>query len=80
MADLVDIALKEVGYKESGNNRTKFGEYTGTNGVSFFRIVVCKRGRDRYRHYTKDCLYRYRDELVQKEGPVPAQRKLYPQT
>ena len=40
MADLVDIALKEVGYKESGNNRTKFGEYTGTNGAAWCHSFV----------------------------------------
>lgn len=40
MADLVDIALKEVGYKESGNNRTKFGEYTGANGAAWCHSFV----------------------------------------
>lgn len=40
MADLVDIASKEVGYKEGSGNRTKYGEYTGANGAAWCHSFV----------------------------------------
>ncbi|MCD8355859.1 MAG: CHAP domain-containing protein [Clostridia bacterium] len=38
--DIVDVAIAEIGYKESGNNRTKYGEYTGTNGLAWCHAFV----------------------------------------
>lgn len=40
MSDLIDIASKEVGYREQGNNNTKFGKYTGTNGMAWCHAFV----------------------------------------
>lgn len=40
MPDLIDIAAKELGYKEGAGNRTKFGEYTGTNGSAWCHAFV----------------------------------------
>lgn len=40
MADLVSIAAKEVGYKESGNNRTKYGRWYGANGLAWCHMFV----------------------------------------
>lgn len=38
--DIVDVAISQIGYKESGNNRTKYGEYTGTNGLAWCHAFV----------------------------------------
>ena len=32
--DIVDVAIGELGYKEQGNNRTKYGAWYGMNGQS----------------------------------------------
>ena len=40
MSDLIDIAAKEIGYKAGTGNRTKFGEYTGTNGSAWCHAFV----------------------------------------
>ena len=40
MSDLIDIASKEIGYKEQGNNNTKYGKYTGTNGMAWCHAFV----------------------------------------
>lgn len=40
MSDLIDIAAKEVGFKEASGNRTKYGEYTGTNGAAWCHSFV----------------------------------------
>lgn len=40
MSDLIDIASKEIGYREQGNNNTKFGKYTGTNGMAWCHAFV----------------------------------------
>ncbi len=40
MADLIDVASKEIGYKESGDNKTKFGAFTGTNGMAWCHAFV----------------------------------------
>lgn len=40
MTDIIDVAAKEVGYKEGAGNRTKFGEYTGTNGSAWCHSFV----------------------------------------
>ena len=40
MADLIDIAKKEIGTKEQGNNKTKYGVYTGTNGLAWCHAFV----------------------------------------
>jgi hypothetical protein len=39
---VIDIALEEVGYKESpkGSNKTKYGEWFGVNGVAWCGIFV----------------------------------------
>jgi hypothetical protein len=33
--DIVDIAIGEIGYKESGDNLTKYGKWFGMNGVAW---------------------------------------------
>ena len=38
--DLIDIASKEIGYRESGNNMTKYGAYTGSNGMAWCHSFV----------------------------------------
>lgn len=40
MADLIDIASKEVGYKESTGNKTKYGVWYGMNGAKWCHIFV----------------------------------------
>lgn len=40
MVDLVSIASKEVGYKESGENRTKYGKWYGLNGYAWCHMFV----------------------------------------
>lgn len=40
MKDIVDVAVGEIGYREQGNNRTKYGEYTGTNGAAWCHSFV----------------------------------------
>lgn len=40
MSDLIDIAAKEVGYREGAGNRTKFGEYTNSNGAAWCHSFV----------------------------------------
>lgn len=38
--DIVDVAVAEIGYTEQGNNRTKYGAYTGTNGMAWCHAFV----------------------------------------
>lgn len=38
--DIVDVAISQIGYTESGNNRTKYGQYTGTNGLAWCQAFV----------------------------------------
>lgn len=33
--DIIDIAIDEIGYKEQGNNRTKYGAWMGMNGAKW---------------------------------------------
>lgn len=40
MADLVDVAIGEIGYKESGSNQTKYGEWYGLNGAPWCHMFV----------------------------------------
>ena len=40
MSDLIDIASKEVGFKEGKGNKTKYGQYTGTNGMAWCHAFV----------------------------------------
>lgn len=40
MADLISIASKEVGYKESDKNRTKYGKWYGLNGYAWCHMFV----------------------------------------
>lgn len=40
MSDIVDIAEKEIGYQEYGNNKTKYGAWFGNNGVKWCHIFV----------------------------------------
>ena len=41
--DIVDVAIGELGYKEQGNNRTKYGAWYGMNGAAWCCMVpyVC---------------------------------------
>lgn len=38
--DIVDIAISQIGYREQGNNKTKYGIYTGANGTSWCHSFV----------------------------------------
>lgn len=38
--DLIDVASKEVGYREGAGNKTKYGVYTGTNGLAWCHAFV----------------------------------------
>lgn len=40
MKDIVDVAIGEIGYKEHGSNKTKYGEYTGANGAAWCHSFV----------------------------------------
>lgn len=40
MPDIVDVAVKEIGYKEKGENRTKYGEWYGMNGAKWCHMFV----------------------------------------
>ena len=43
--DIVDVAIGELGYKEQGNNRTKYGAWYGMNGaICLFHGVHIKPG------------------------------------
>ncbi len=38
--DIVDIALGEVGYAETGNNLTKYGQWMCMNGYAWCHMFV----------------------------------------
>lgn len=38
--DIVDVALGEVGYKEQGGNKTKYGAWYGMNGAAWCHMFV----------------------------------------
>ncbi len=38
--DIIDVAIAEIGYKESGNNLTKYGQWFGMNGVAWCHMFV----------------------------------------
>ena len=38
--DIVDIAIGEIGYKEQGQNRTKYGAWFGMNGAAWCHMFV----------------------------------------
>lgn len=38
--DIVDVAIGELGYKEQGNNRTKYGAWYGMNGAAGCHMFV----------------------------------------
>lgn len=38
--DIVDVAVGEIGYKEEGNNSTKYGKWYGMNGAAWCHIFV----------------------------------------
>lgn len=38
--DIVDIAIKEIGYKETGDNGTKYGAWIGMNGAKWCHLFV----------------------------------------
>lgn len=40
-ASFVQTALGEVGYRESGKDMTKYGEWAGNNGVAWCVIFIC---------------------------------------
>jgi hypothetical protein len=39
-ARLIEIAKNEIGYSETGNNKTKYGKFTGTNGGAWCASFV----------------------------------------
>lgn len=38
--DIVDVAIGEIGYKEEGNNSTKYGKWYGANGAAWCHMFV----------------------------------------
>ena len=38
--DIVDVAIGEIGYKEEGDNRTKYGAWMGVNGAAWCHMFV----------------------------------------
>lgn len=38
--DIVDVAINEIGYKEQGNNSTKYGKWFGMNGAAWCHMFV----------------------------------------
>ncbi len=38
--DIIDVAIGEIGYKEQGKNRTKYGAWMGTNGVAWCHMFT----------------------------------------
>jgi hypothetical protein len=38
--DIVDVAIAEIGYAESGNNSTKYGKWFGMNGAAWCHMFV----------------------------------------
>ncbi len=38
--DIVSVAAKEIGYRETGNNRTKYGEWYGANGAAWCHMFA----------------------------------------
>lgn len=38
--DIVDVAIGEIGYKETGNNQTKYGAWYGMNGAAWCHMFV----------------------------------------
>lgn len=38
--DIVDVAIGEIGYKEQGNNKTKYGKWYGMNGAKWCHMFV----------------------------------------
>lgn len=38
--DIIDVALGEVGYREQGSNRTKYGAWFGMNGAAWCHMFV----------------------------------------
>lgn len=38
--DIVDVAIGEIGYREQGNNRTKYGAWFGMNGAAWCHMFV----------------------------------------
>ncbi len=40
VCDIVSVAAKEIGYRETGNNMTKYGAWYGTNGAAWCHMFV----------------------------------------
>ena len=40
MKDIVNVAIGEIGYREQGSNKTKYGVYTGANGAAWCHSFV----------------------------------------
>ena len=38
--DIVDVAIGEIGYREQGKNRTKYGAWYGMNGAAWCHMFV----------------------------------------
>lgn len=38
--DIVDVAISEIGYKEEGGNKTKYGKWYGMNGAAWCHMFV----------------------------------------
>ncbi len=40
VCDIVSVAAREIGYRETGNNMTKYGAWYGTNGAAWCHMFV----------------------------------------
>ena len=38
--DIVDVAIGELGYRETGSNSTKYGKWYGMNGAAWCHMFV----------------------------------------
>lgn len=38
--DIIDIAAAEIGYRETGNNQTKYGAWFGMNGAAWCHMFA----------------------------------------
>ena len=84
--DIVDVAIGEIGYKEQGNNRTKYGAWYGMNGAAWCHMFVSwcayKAGVSTsivpktastsagMAWFKKNGLFRYKGKYIPKRGDI----------
>lgn len=86
MKDIVDVAIGEIGYREQGSNKTKYGVYTGANGAAWCHSfvswcaheagvstsIVPKTASVAYgmQWYQKKGLFKYKGKYTPKRGDI----------